>query len=108
MVERSLSMREISIDVEHAKCSICLNIYGMMLSLLLLAFITSSGMAAVQFTGRNPFVHHIVEEILLLDPSLKRSSEEIALVDSYATIRSNLVLILVGKSLSNAFKTILR
>ncbi|KAK8577823.1 hypothetical protein V6N13_076506 [Hibiscus sabdariffa] len=48
--------------------------------------------AAVQFTGRNPFVHHIVEEILLLDPSLKRSSEEIALVDSYATIRSNLQL----------------
>ncbi|KAG4203026.1 hypothetical protein ERO13_A05G375400v2 [Gossypium hirsutum] len=104
---------KISVDVEHAKCSICLNIWHDVITIapclhnfcngcfsewLKRSQKKHSGVlcpqcrAVVQFAGRNPFLHNIEEEILEADPSLKRSDEEIALIDSYATIRSNLAI----------------
>ncbi|TYH75873.1 hypothetical protein ES332_D04G048100v1 [Gossypium tomentosum] len=104
---------KISVDVEHAKCSICLNIWHDVITIapclhnfcngcfsewLKRSQKKHSGVlcpqcrAVVQFAGRNPFLRNIEEEILQADPSLKRSDEEIALIDSYATIRSNLAI----------------
>lgn len=48
--------------------------------------------AVVHFVGRNHFLHNIEQDILLADPSLKRSSEDIVLLDSNASIKSPLVL----------------
>ncbi|KAK9037553.1 hypothetical protein V6N11_022460 [Hibiscus sabdariffa] len=104
---------KICIDVEHAKCSICLNIWHDVITIAPCLHNFCNGCfsewlkrsqkkhssvlcpqcrAVVQFAGRNPFLRNIEEEILQADPSLKRSNEEIALIDSYATIRSNLVI----------------
>ncbi|KAL8524562.1 hypothetical protein ACS0TY_014236 [Phlomoides rotata] len=44
----------------------------------------------VQFVGRNHFLHSIEEDILQSDSSLRRSNEDIALLDSYASIKSPL------------------
>ncbi|KAL0449911.1 UNVERIFIED_CONTAM: hypothetical protein Slati_1547500 [Sesamum latifolium] len=46
--------------------------------------------AVVQFVGRNHFLHSIEEDILESDSSLRRSDEEIALLDSYSSIKSPL------------------
>ncbi|CAK7328560.1 unnamed protein product [Dovyalis caffra] len=54
--------------------------------------------AVVQFVGRNHFLHSIEEDVLQADSSLKRSDEEITLLDSYASIKSNLI-IQTGKKL---------
>ncbi|KAG8501659.1 hypothetical protein CXB51_003832 [Gossypium anomalum] len=83
---------KISLDVEHAKCSICLNIWHDRSQKKHSGVLCPQCRAVVQFAGRNPFLHNIEEEILQADPSLKRSDEEIALIDSYATIRSNLAI----------------
>ncbi|XP_039064400.1 E3 ubiquitin-protein ligase CHFR-like [Hibiscus syriacus] len=104
---------KICIDVEHAKCSICLNIWHDVITIAPCLHNFCNGCfsewlersqkkhsrvlcpqcrAVVQFAGRNPFLRNIEEEILQADPSLKSSNEEIALIDSYATIRSNLVI----------------
>ncbi|XWS44592.1 hypothetical protein CRYUN_Cryun15aG0060500 [Craigia yunnanensis] len=104
---------KISIDVEHAKCSICLNIWHDVITIAPCLHNFCNGCfsewlkrsqkkhssvlcpqcrAVVQFAGRNHFLRNIEEDILQVDPSLRRSNEEVALVDSYATIRSNLVI----------------
>ncbi|XVF58928.1 hypothetical protein PTKIN_Ptkin07bG0105600 [Pterospermum kingtungense] len=104
---------KISIDVEHAKCSICLNIWHDVITIAPCLHNFCNGCfsewlkrsqkkhssvlcpqcrAVVQFAGRNHFLRNIEENILKADPSLRRSNEEVALIDSYATIRSNLVI----------------
>ncbi|XP_041008134.1 E3 ubiquitin-protein ligase CHFR [Juglans microcarpa x Juglans regia] len=109
----------ISVDVEHAKCSICLNIWHDVVTVAPCLHNFCNGCfsewlrrsqekhssvlcpqcrAVVQFVGRNHFLHNIAEDILETDSSLKRSDEEVALLDCYAMIRSNLV-IRSGKSL---------
>ncbi|KAG6658671.1 E3 ubiquitin-protein ligase CHFR isoform X1 [Carya illinoinensis] len=110
---------KISVDVEHAKCSICLNIWHDVVTVAPCLHNFCNGCfsewlrrsqekhsnvlcpqcrAVVQFVGRNHFLHNIAEDILETDSSLKRSDDEVALLDCYATIRSNLV-IRSGKSL---------
>ncbi|KAA3464423.1 E3 ubiquitin-protein ligase CHFR isoform X2 [Gossypium australe] len=83
---------KISVDVEHAKCSICLNIWHDRSQKKHSGVLCPQCRAVVQFAGRNPFLRNIEEEILQADPSLKRSDEEIALIDSYTTITSNLAI----------------
>lgn len=110
---------KISMDVEHAKCCICLNIWHEVVTVSPCFHNFCNGCfsewlrrsqekrssvlcpqcrAIVQFVGRNHFLLNIAEEILKADSSLKRSDEEVAILNSYATIRSNLV-VSSGKSL---------
>lgn len=104
---------KISVDVEHAKCSICLNIWHDVVTVAPCLHNFCNGCfsewlrrsqekhssvlcpqcrAVVQFVGRNHFLHNIAEDIIEADPSLQRSDEEVSLLDSYALIRSNLVI----------------
>ncbi|KAJ9671190.1 hypothetical protein PVL29_027260 [Vitis rotundifolia] len=111
---------KICLDVEHAKCSICLNIWHDVVTVAPCLHNFCNGCfsewlrrsqdkhsnvlcpqcrAVVQFVGRNHFLHTIEETILQADPSLRRSDEEVAVLESLASIQSNLVL-KTGKKLS--------
>ncbi|KAL8126544.1 hypothetical protein AgCh_013716 [Apium graveolens] len=104
---------KIMLDFEHAKCSICLNIWhdvvtgapclhnfcnGCFSEWLRRSQEKHSSVlcpqcrAVVQFVGRNHFLHNIEEDILQSDSSLKRPDEELAILDSYAVIKSPLVI----------------
>ncbi|KAM7467696.1 hypothetical protein LguiB_015258 [Lonicera macranthoides] len=111
--ERSKKHLKICVDVEHAKCSICLSIWHDVVTVAPCLHNFCNGCfsewlkrsqekhssvlcpqcrAVVQFVGRNHFLHNIEEDILQSDSSLKRSDEELALLDSYALIKSPLVI----------------
>ncbi|KAA8522628.1 hypothetical protein F0562_013011 [Nyssa sinensis] len=104
---------KICLDVEHAKCSICLNIWHDVVTVAPCLHNFCNGCfsewlrrsqekhssvlcphcrAVVQFVARNHFLHNIEEDILQTDSSLKRSNEETAVLDSYASIKSPLVI----------------
>lgn len=104
---------QICIDAEHAKCCICLNVWhdvvtaapclhnfcnGCFSEWLRRSQMKHSSVlcpqcrAVVQYVGKNHFLRNIEEDILQADSSLKRSDEEFALLDSYASIQSNLVI----------------
>ncbi|RAL39819.1 hypothetical protein DM860_013020 [Cuscuta australis] len=104
---------KVSVDVEHAKCSICLNIWHDVVTVAPCLHNFCNGCfsewlrrsqekhssvkcpecrAVVQFVGKNAFLHNIENSILQADPSLKRPSEDIKLIESYASIKSPLVL----------------
>ncbi|XP_024928092.1 uncharacterized protein LOC107415772 isoform X4 [Ziziphus jujuba] len=104
---------KICVDVEHAKCSICLSIWHDVVTAAPCLHNFCNGCfsewlrrsqekhvcvlcpqcrAVVQFVGRNHFLQNIAENILQADSSLKRSNEEVAHLDSYASIQSNLVV----------------
>ncbi|KAJ6766273.1 UBIQUITIN LIGASE PROTEIN CHFR [Salix purpurea] len=104
---------KVCIDAEHAKCSICLNVWHDVVTVAPCLHNFCNGCfsewlrrsqerhasvlcpqcrAVVQFAGRNHFLRNIEEDVLQADSSLKRSDEEITLLDSYASIKSNLVI----------------
>ncbi|XP_004295747.1 PREDICTED: E3 ubiquitin-protein ligase CHFR [Fragaria vesca subsp. vesca] len=104
---------KISVDAEHAKCCICLNIWHDAVTIAPCFHNFCNGCfsewlrrsqekrssvlcpqcrGVVQFVGRNHFLHNIAGEIMNADSSLRRSNEETAVLDSYATVRSNLVI----------------
>uniref|UniRef100_A0A5B7C9H2 Putative E3 ubiquitin-protein ligase CHFR isoform X1 n=1 Tax=Davidia involucrata TaxID=16924 RepID=A0A5B7C9H2_DAVIN len=104
---------QICLDVEHAKCSICLNIWHDVVTVAPCLHNFCNGCfsewlrrsqekhssvlcpqcrAVVQFVARNHFLHNIEEDILETDSSLKRSNEEVAVLDSYASIKSPFVI----------------
>ncbi|OAY79398.1 E3 ubiquitin-protein ligase CHFR, partial [Ananas comosus] len=108
---------QIVLDVEHAKCSICLNIWHDVVTVAPCLHNFCNGCfsewlrrsstrsrdnvqnvvcpqcrANVHSVGKNHFLRNIEEAILQTHSSLKRSDEEIALLDTYASIKSNLVL----------------
>lgn len=108
---------KISLDVEHAKCCICLNIWHDVVTVAPCLHNFCNGCfsqwlrrsstrshdpqksvvcpqcrSIVHSVGRNHFLHTIEEDILQTFSSLKRSDEEIAQLDSYASIKPNLVL----------------
>ncbi|KAM1039958.1 hypothetical protein ACFX2I_029206 [Malus domestica] len=104
---------KISMDAEHAKCCICLNIWHDVVTVAPCFHNFCNGCfsewlkrsqekrssvlcpqcrAVVQFVGRNHFLLNVAEEMLKADSSLKRSNDEVAILDSYATILSNLVI----------------
>ncbi|KAM1653605.1 hypothetical protein ACFX2K_006095 [Malus domestica] len=104
---------KISMDIEHAKCCICLNIWHDVVTIAPCFHNFCNGCfsewfkrsqekrssvlcpqcrAVVQFVGRNHFLPNVAGEILKADSSLKRSNDEVATLDSYATIQSNLVV----------------
>ncbi|KAJ0976910.1 hypothetical protein J5N97_012384 [Dioscorea zingiberensis] len=108
---------KISLDVEHARCSICLNIWhdvvtvspcfhnfcnGCFSEWLRRAsfrpnivpkdIVCPQCRAVVHSVGRNHFLRNIEQAILQTFSSLKRADEEIQLLDTYASIESNLVL----------------
>ncbi|KAL2342850.1 hypothetical protein Fmac_004135 [Flemingia macrophylla] len=104
---------KICVDVDHAKCSICLNIWHDVVTVAPClhnfcngcfsewlrrskerhsAVLCPQCRAVVQFVGKNHFLRTIAEDMLRADSSLGRSHDEVALLDTYASIRSNLVL----------------
>ncbi|GFP92841.1 E3 ubiquitin-protein ligase chfr [Phtheirospermum japonicum] len=104
---------KIFLDPEHAKCSICLNVWHDVVTVAPCLHNFCNGCfsewlkrcqekrssvlcpqcrAVVQFVGRNHFLHSIEEDILQSDSSLRRSNEEIAVLDSYSSIKSPLVV----------------
>ncbi|KAG0470975.1 hypothetical protein HPP92_015521 [Vanilla planifolia] len=112
-----LQSLKISLDVEHAKCSICLNIWhdvvtvspclhnfcnGCFSEWLRKSSTKTRGgdqsivcpqcRAGLHSVGRNYFLRNIEKAILQTFSSLKRSDEEIALVETQASITSNLLL----------------
>ncbi|KMT13369.1 hypothetical protein BVRB_4g084060 [Beta vulgaris subsp. vulgaris] len=104
---------KIFLDAEHTKCGICLNVWHDVVTVAPCLHNFCNGCfsewlkrcqekhasvlcpqcrAVVQFVGRNHFLHGIEEDILQADASLQRSEEELAILDSYASIKSNLVI----------------
>ncbi|CAA2969457.1 E3 ubiquitin- ligase CHFR isoform X1 [Olea europaea subsp. europaea] len=111
--EKSCSKQlKILLDPENAKCSICLNVWHDVVTVAPCLHNFCNGCfsewlrrcekhpsvlcpqcrAAVEFVGRNHFLHGIEEDILQSDSSLRRPIEEIALLESYASIKSPLVI----------------
>ncbi|PKA62520.1 hypothetical protein AXF42_Ash009407 [Apostasia shenzhenica] len=107
---------KVSLDIEHAKCSICLNIWHDVVTVSpclhnfcngcfsewLRRSATKPGgrnqsvvcpqcRGVVHSVGRNHFLRYIEEAILQTFASLKRSDEEYAMADTQASIKSNLV-----------------
>ncbi|MED6192012.1 hypothetical protein PIB30_006157 [Stylosanthes scabra] len=104
---------KISIDVEHAKCSICLNLWHDVVTVAPCLHNFCNGClsewlrrseqrrssvlcpqcrAVIQFVGKNHFLRAIADDMVKADPSLRRADEDVALLDSYSSILSNLVL----------------
>ncbi|XP_012857508.1 PREDICTED: uncharacterized protein LOC105976794 [Erythranthe guttata] len=100
---------KITLDPEHAKCSICLNIWHDVVTIAPCLHNFCNGCfsewlkrcqekrstvlcpqcrAVVQFVGRNHFLHNIEEDIQKSDPSLTRSDEEIETLDRCSSIKS--------------------
>ncbi|KAF7840193.1 E3 ubiquitin-protein ligase CHFR [Senna tora] len=111
--EASQRQLKILVDVDHAKCSICLNIWHDVVTVAPCLHNFCNGCfsewlrrlqeknstvlcpqcrAVVQFVGKNHFLRNIAEDMLKADSSLRRSDEEVALLDSYSSVRSNLVI----------------
>ncbi|XP_074320654.1 uncharacterized protein LOC141657359 isoform X1 [Silene latifolia] len=111
--ERCENKLKIVVDSEHTKCSICLNVWHDVVTVAPCLHNFCNGCfsewlrrcqekhstvlcphcrGVVHFVGRNHFLHCIEEDILQADVSLRRSTEELALLNSYATIKSNLVI----------------
>ncbi|PON35603.1 43kDa postsynaptic protein [Parasponia andersonii] len=111
--ETNLKQLKICIDVDHAKCSICLSIWHNVVTIAPCFHNFCNGCfsewlrrsqekhsnilcpqcrAVVQFAGRNHFLQNIGEDILQADSSLKRSNDEVAVLDSYSSIQSNLII----------------
>lgn len=111
--ETSQRQLKICVDVDHAKCSICLNIWHDVVTVAPCLHNFCNGCfsewlrrskekrssvlcpqcrAVVQFVGKNHFLRTIAEDMLNADSSLRRSQEEVALLDTYASVRSNLVI----------------
>ncbi|PIA28034.1 hypothetical protein AQUCO_07300010v1 [Aquilegia coerulea] len=111
--ENSQKLVKIPIDSEHAKCSICLHVWhdvvtagpcfhnfcnGCFSEWLKRSQKETSSVrcphcrADVHFVGRNYFLRSIEEGILACDLSLKRSDDELAVLDGCASIQSNLVI----------------
>ncbi|CAN6556505.1 unnamed protein product [Malus baccata var. baccata] len=104
---------KISMDAEHAIYCICLNIWHDVVTVAPCfhnfcnrcfsewlkrsqekrsSVLCPQCRAVVQFVGRNHFLLNVADEILKDDSSLKRTNDEVAILDSYATIQSNLVV----------------
>ncbi|KAL5715730.1 RING-type E3 ubiquitin transferase [Ranunculus cassubicifolius] len=111
--ENSQKLTKIPLDSEHAKCSICLHIWhdvvtvapclhnfcnGCFSELLKRSQKKHSNVpcpqcrADVYSVGRNHFLRNIEQGILESDLSLRRPSEELAVLDGNASIQSNLVI----------------
>ncbi|KAL6658446.1 hypothetical protein ACP70R_004032 [Stipagrostis hirtigluma subsp. patula] len=117
---------KIVLDIENAKCSICLNLWHDVVTVAPCLHNFCNGCfsewlrrssansrdknqsaacpqcrTSVQSVGRNHFLHNIEEAILQAFSSLQRSDEEIALLESYASVKSNIIL---GKQKSQSRK----
>ncbi|CAH2059034.1 unnamed protein product [Thlaspi arvense] len=111
--ESSTQLLKISIDPENAKCSICLNVWHDVVTAAPCLHNFCNGCfsewmrrseakhqhvlcpqcrTTVQYVGRNHFLQNIQEDILKADTALRRPAEDIAVLDSSASIRSNLII----------------
>ncbi|KAI4369306.1 hypothetical protein MLD38_017762 [Melastoma candidum] len=116
--EQSEKRLKISVDVDIAKCCICLNMWHDVVTTAPClhnfcngcfsewlkrsqrrhsAVLCPQCRATVQFVGRNHFLNNIVEEFLCADSSLRRSDEEAARLSKNSSIQSNLVITPGGK-----------
>ncbi|KAL5566347.1 hypothetical protein UlMin_029511 [Ulmus minor] len=104
---------KIGINVDNAKCSICLSVWHDFVTVAPCFHNFCNGCfsewlrrsqekhpsvlcpqcrAVVQFVGRNHFLHNIAEDILQADSSLSRSKDEVATLESYSSIQSKIVV----------------
>ncbi|XP_010461555.1 PREDICTED: E3 ubiquitin-protein ligase CHFR-like isoform X2 [Camelina sativa] len=111
--ESRTQLLKISIDPEHAKCSICLNIWHDVVTAAPCLHNFCNGCfsewmrrskakhqhvlcpqcrTTVQYVGKNHFLKNIQEDILNADAALRRPAEDIAVLDSSASIQSNLII----------------
>ncbi|KAG7656750.1 Zinc finger C3HC4 RING-type [Arabidopsis suecica] len=111
--ESRTQLLQISIDPEHAKCSICLNIWHDVVTAAPCLHNFCNGCfsewmrrseekhkhvlcpqcrTTVQYVGKNHFLKNIQEDILKVDAALRRPAEDIAVLDSSASIQSNLII----------------
>ncbi|CAN8287424.1 unnamed protein product [Cochlearia groenlandica] len=111
--ESRTQLLQISVDPDHAKCSICLNVWHDVVTAAPCLHNFCNGCfsewmrrseakhqhvlcpqcrTTVQFVGRNHFLQNIQEDILKADTALRRPAEDIALLDSSASIQSNLII----------------
>ncbi|GAB2256918.1 hypothetical protein Droror1_Dr00022977 [Drosera rotundifolia] len=111
--EPSVKKLQVFLDVEHTKCGICLNVWHDVVTVAPCLHNFCNGCfsewlrrcqqkhssvlcphcrAVVQFVGRNHFLHGIQEDILRADSSLRRSVEDLATLDKFASIKSNLIV----------------
>lgn len=111
--ETCQTLLKICVDVDHAKCSICLNIWHDVVTVAPCLHNFCNGCfsewlrrsqekrstvlcpqcrAVVQFVGKNHFLRTIAEDMVKADSSLRRSHDEVVLLDTYASVRSNLVI----------------
>ncbi|WJX47843.1 RING-type E3 ubiquitin transferase [Trifolium repens] len=121
--ETSQTLLKICVDVDHAKCSICLNIWHDVVTVAPCLHNFCNGCfsewlrrsqekrstvlcpqcrAVVQFVGKNHFLRTIAEDMVRADSSLRRSHDEVVLLDTYASVRSNLVIGSAKKSRKRA------
>ncbi|CAN0877388.1 E3 ubiquitin-protein ligase CHFR [Linum grandiflorum] len=111
--EPSKRKLQINIDADNAKCSICLSIWHDVVTVAPCLHNFCNGCfsewlkrsqekhskvlcpqcrGVAQFVGKNHLLQDIKEEIVKSDSSLKRSDEEIAQLDSYALIKTCMVI----------------
>nr|VDD05999.1 unnamed protein product [Brassica oleracea] len=115
---------KISIDPDHAKCSICLNVWHDVVTAAPCLHNFCNGCfsewmrrsearhqhvlcpqcrTTVQFVGRNHFLQNIQEDILKADTGLRRPAEDLAVLDSSSSIQSNLI---IGSKRKRRFSTL--
>ncbi|URE11760.1 Zinc finger, C3HC4 type (RING finger) [Musa troglodytarum] len=85
---------EISLDVEHAKCSICLNIWHDVVTVAPCLHNFCNGCFSEWLRRSSTKFNDRAQSVAVLQTfsSLKRSDEEIALLNTYASIKSNIVV----------------
>ncbi|KAG9444125.1 hypothetical protein H6P81_015465 [Aristolochia fimbriata] len=118
-VENSGSILKIPLDVEHTKCSICLNVWHDVVTVAPCLHNFCNGCfsewlrqsqekqkkvfcpqcrAILHSVGRNHFLRNVEEGVLQSAPGLKRSNEEYAVLDGYASIKSHIVISDAGRN----------
>ncbi|XP_068659611.1 uncharacterized protein [Aristolochia californica] len=113
--KNSRSLLKIPLNVEHAKCSICLNVWHDVVTLAPCLHNFCNGCfsewlrqsqekkqnvlcpqcrTVLHSVGRNHFLRNVEEAA----PALKRCVEEFAVLDGYASIKSHLVISSAGRN----------
>ncbi|KAL5053190.1 hypothetical protein RYX36_033872 [Vicia faba] len=107
------NLLKITIDVDHAKCSICLNLWHDVVTVAPCLHNFCNGCfsqwlrrsqenhstvlcpqcrAVIHLAGKNHFLRTIAEDMVRADSSLRRSLDETTVLDTYAYVRSNLLI----------------
>ncbi|CAL5214675.1 unnamed protein product [Lathyrus oleraceus] len=124
--ETRQNLLKITIDVDHAKCSICLNLWHDVVTVAPCLHNFCNGCfsqwlrrsqenhstvlcpqcrGVVHLVGKNHFLRAIAEDMIRADSSLRRSQDETTVLDTYAYVRSNLLIGYIKKGRKRANTT---